>query len=640
MLKRLTTIWKARYQSTIFAMLLIGGVFVNSALAADRYWVGSAGGSTNATANWSASSGNACGVGGGASVPGSSDIARFTSDCTNNATVDATLTVSGLDIQAGYSGTITQNASIEITVGTDDFIIADGAFTGSDALIDINGSFGISGGTFTAGTQTIHVDDNWIASGGTFTASSSEIMFTSTDAATITTNSQSFNHMMINDGLVGYWKFDNTTGPGLDSSGFDNTATLNNGSSLVTSNMAPVRFHNPRSVHFDGSNDYVDAGSADELDNIFSGGGTVTAWIYATGYGENGLGRIVNKASSTIPDDGYVMHVRSASTSLAFARDFTTTNGIWYSPTASISLNTWYHVAFVYDDTSASNDPLIYIDGVSQTVTESSTPAGSAVTDAGQSVIIGNDANTVRTFSGQIDDVRIYNRTLSASEIALLAKGVQPALAMGTFTLQDALDVNGTLTLNAGELNTGSNQRVTASGSWENNGGVFTVNSSDVVFDGTASDHIILTGSMAFDDIDFIGSGTWMLHDDMIVNGGGTLNNGTLTYTTDFEPMEYTGSLTVDGGTFTGTATDFVQDGRLTITSGIYTAPSANLTVNENFIHSAGTFTNNSGTIIFTNTNGTAPNLTGSTAFHSLTFGEGLVGYWKIRRSICRVYHH
>jgi len=163
-----------REASWVFAALLaciFFFAFPNDVFAASRYWVGgSDGANVNDTANWSDSSGNACGAGGGASVPGGSDVATFNTECDNGATIDLNWSVLGVDINTGYTGTITQSGSI--TIGSSNYDQADGVFTGSSATIDINdGSFTLSNGTFTNSSGGMTIERNFTISGGTYTDS-------------------------------------------------------------------------------------------------------------------------------------------------------------------------------------------------------------------------------------------------------------------------------------------------------------------------------------------------------------------------------------------------------------------------------------------------------------------------------------
>jgi len=83
---------------------------------ADRYWVGGHPTNNNwnqtgsGTTNWAATSGGAA----GASVPGSSDYVFFDGNGNSNSTISATITISRLQIDAGYTSTITHNAVLTI----------------------------------------------------------------------------------------------------------------------------------------------------------------------------------------------------------------------------------------------------------------------------------------------------------------------------------------------------------------------------------------------------------------------------------------------------------------------------------------------------------------------------------------------
>jgi hypothetical protein len=70
-----------------------------------------------------------------------------------------------------------------------------------------------------------------------------------------------------------------------------------------------------------------------------------------------------------------------------------------------------------YDTSSVANRPVFYINGKLVTTVVRTTPSGSKSSDAASTLSIGNTSTLDRTFDGAIDDVRIYNRILSTSEI-------------------------------------------------------------------------------------------------------------------------------------------------------------------------------------------------------------------------------
>jgi hypothetical protein len=82
--------------------------------------------------------------------------------------------------------------------------------------------------------------------------------------------------------------------------------------------------------------------------------------------------------------------------------------------------NTWYHMVGVYQSGST---PQIYINGADNTAGTSGSVSGPLMdTDGGLNV----SSNSATSFDGQIDDVRIYSRVLTASEIQTLYNDATP----------------------------------------------------------------------------------------------------------------------------------------------------------------------------------------------------------------------
>jgi uncharacterized repeat protein (TIGR01451 family) len=210
------------------------------------------------------------------------------------------------------------------------------------------------------------------------------------------------------NGYAGVWHLHDDF---LDSTGNANNGT-NSGSTDVSAQVADGQ-------SFDAVDNYIEVGSGASIDNIFAGGGTVTAWINPTGWGENNYGRIFDKATGVFGDDGWNFELYGGGPSaLAFEHGFSVANGAWQVANG-ISLSSWQHVAVTYNNSSTTNDPAFYIDGQPQTETESRGPVGSADSDAASIARIGNIGNdTTRTFDGILDEVRVSDVIRSADWIA------------------------------------------------------------------------------------------------------------------------------------------------------------------------------------------------------------------------------
>jgi len=215
-------------------------------------------------------------------------------------------------------------------------------------------------------------------------------------------------------GRIAHWKLDETSDfTAVDSIG-GNDGTLQYGPAWTTGQV-------DGGLDFDGVDDIINVGAPATLDDIFNGGGTVTAWIYPRGWGANDSGRVVDKWNNNT--NGWLFTLYGGNQSLMVQRGFSGAFGNWHTPAGSIDLDSWQHVAVVYDDSSDANDPALFINGVPQTVTEWYTPSGTPGSDAGIVLNIGDRTvgSTRRTFDGILDDVRIYDRILDLPEIAALA---------------------------------------------------------------------------------------------------------------------------------------------------------------------------------------------------------------------------
>jgi len=139
---------------------------------------------------------------------------------------------------------------------------------------------------------------------------------------------------------------------------------------------------------------------------------TASCWIYATSSGENTSGRIIDKFASKS------IFFIDASDRIVFYKLFGVSAGIWASDNSSLALSTWTHVAYTYamDDNIATN-PILYINGVAVTTTESTTPDGTMTSDTGGDLYVGNRSDNARTFDGNIENLRLYNRVLTPAEI-------------------------------------------------------------------------------------------------------------------------------------------------------------------------------------------------------------------------------
>jgi fibronectin type 3 domain-containing protein len=213
-------------------------------------------------------------------------------------------------------------------------------------------------------------------------------------------------------GLSGYWPLNESSGTTtVDASGSGNTGTLVNSPTWGVGQIG-------NALTFTGTTQ-VGVNGAGNLANLYTGGLTVMAWIKPTGTGGGGKGRIVDKNNN---DAGWFFAMNSATTVNFTAGQFVTT-AAFRASSGSIVLNTWKHVAASWAGTTAGAGINLYINGVLSNAAAAPTDGvGAAMSDLAVPLTIGNrPVDNARGFAGGIDDVRVYNRVLSATEITAIA---------------------------------------------------------------------------------------------------------------------------------------------------------------------------------------------------------------------------
>ena len=175
------------------------------------------------------------------------------------------------------------------------------------------------------------------------------------------------------------------------------------------------------SMDFDGVNDDATFASPTDLDDIFSGDATVAHWVYVDAYGENSTGHTISKfAGSTagwkiMVDDtaGYGSNTKC----INFTKQFSGGRRTWQTPTDSIAAGGWFHVAVVYNGSSSANDPIIYIDGVSQTLDRFESATGTDNSDAAATLYVGDSSDVNRSIDGRIIQLLVTKKLLSESQV-------------------------------------------------------------------------------------------------------------------------------------------------------------------------------------------------------------------------------
>lgn len=205
--------------------------------------------------------------------------------------------------------------------------------------------------------------------------------------------------------LVGQWSFD---GDAKDRTPYSNHGTIVNGAALTTDRLSRAS----RAYIFDGTNDYISLPNSAGVDVETV---SISAWVKTTSSSQMA---IVEKVNNTFTPNRYPYVVRIASGGAAYCGKYDGTNNPGAS-TGAVTINDgqWHHVSCTIAD---GGNIKIYTDGVLRGTT-SDTAVGN--TTNGIDIGVGDRINSgtpVIPFNGSIDELRIWNRELSATEILRL----------------------------------------------------------------------------------------------------------------------------------------------------------------------------------------------------------------------------
>jgi hypothetical protein len=197
------------------------------------------------------------------------------------------------------------------------------------------------------------------------------------------------------------WGISNTDRSIIDLAGNDDNGLFGNG---TVANMPSYDFYNKGTLRFDGANDYVFLSNS-QL-NI-SSAITVEAWVKY-----NAQGGYNARSYSVITCKGYpwtwLLEDQSGQFNFRISTSVNSDSNV--NSSYSHGLNTWNHVVGTYDGTSQK----IYVDGVLRNTVSLTGTINTSSNDA----LVGLYNYGDYCLTGNVGAVRVYNKALSAVEVA------------------------------------------------------------------------------------------------------------------------------------------------------------------------------------------------------------------------------
>ncbi len=225
-------------------------------------------------------------------------------------------------------------------------------------------------------------------------------------------------------GLVSWWPGDGNANDIQDG----NSGTLQNGVTFTSGKVG-------RAFHFNGSNQFVTTTNNANLSFERTDAFSIDAWVRTT---ETALNKwIVSKRDPNANSRGYLFGMSNGQAprcevmnptptgagALTFSIDGSVTatcprdHALGVRGTIAINDGQWHHVAVTYDGSSSISGIKLYVDGtLDASLAQYDTLGTNSVADSAP-LLIGAAENGLQPWSGDIDEVEVFNRALTQSQI-------------------------------------------------------------------------------------------------------------------------------------------------------------------------------------------------------------------------------
>lgn len=316
----------------------------------------------------------------------------------------------------------------------------------------------------------------------------------------------------IRSGLVGHWGFDEATG----TIAYDGTGNKKHG--VLTNN--PIRATSTCRVssclQFDGLTNYVSI-PAPAITTAF----TFSSWVYYVA-SEGGYAGLINSITGINGQRNRIL--LNNSNQMYYQSLVGGVTSDFYFTIPSTYKNSWHHYVLIYNGSNLT----AFYDGLQTDVPKSLV----GTLDGGTTnATLGWGSQTIYHLNGYMDDVRIYNRALSANEVKQLYNS---SIYSRSFYVEDACRTNdasstysGVSPCGFGSVDDPSSQKITAQVDWGTGLGVGQI---------VLSDMLTRWKNAIFQQSDWSGGTSG----DVLINSGTTFASSTNVDFTD-------GSLRVDG---------------------------------------------------------------------------------------------
>lgn len=221
----------------------------------------------------------------------------------------------------------------------------------------------------------------------------------------------------LNSGLIAHWSFDDCKA--TDSSGNRHHGAIKGKPKCIIGVKG-------KALQFNGVSDFVEVVDATDL-RLSGTSYTLSGWAYIIDYNSSWQSALVGKRG-TSSQDGYLWSLTGKEAGIPLGRPNINISGgddPWIASRKGSPLKKWRHIVVVYDiNTQIAK---LYVNNAIE-ASSANFPTPNPNTATNLSIARDSDGNQSGGYflNGNLDDIRIYNRALAASEIAELYNMGQP----------------------------------------------------------------------------------------------------------------------------------------------------------------------------------------------------------------------
>jgi hypothetical protein len=226
---------------------------------------------------------------------------------------------------------------------------------------------------------------------------------------------------ILTNGLIGLWSFD-----GADVTPSTSTDRSGSGYDGSIVGAIPTRGKIGQALSFDGTNDYVSTPVRQFPQTAYS----ATAWI-KTDLSQTGIITAVYKQSGTVQYTQFYVDTSGAVTG-RIVQTYDTTYIGRATAASAVTANAWTHVVMTWDGGTTNSAIKVYVNGSqADTANDGLGTFTAPNSSSGAGLWIGAqeyDGAGVSFFKGLLDDIRVYDRALSAPEVTRLYRAASARL--------------------------------------------------------------------------------------------------------------------------------------------------------------------------------------------------------------------